>query len=231
MICADQQELTLRLNCLCRELTALCSLQDVPTVPRKYDVDQEGQTVYLVMEFICGRNLLKVMESNGNRPFPLDKVIEWGKALCDLLAGMHSLSPPWMLCELRPDDIMLLEDQRTIKVIDFGSAQPLNASAQESVSPPRIRRQKPEDRVYTESYAPPEQIVGRPEPRSDLFGLAATLYHLVRRRNAPGQRSRRSVWLIPVVYAPATLLCSDSNVSPLISPRHARRRSSASSRS
>ena len=32
--------------------------------------------------------------------------------------------------------------------------------------------------VYTEGYAPPEQMVGRPEPRSDLFALAATLYHL-----------------------------------------------------
>jgi serine/threonine protein kinase len=33
-------------------------------------------------------------------------------------------------------------------------------------------------RVYTEGYAPPEQIIGRPETRSDLFALAGTLYHL-----------------------------------------------------
>ena len=33
-------------------------------------------------------------------------------------------------------------------------------------------------RVYTEGYAPPEQIIGKPEPRSDLFALAGTLYHL-----------------------------------------------------
>jgi serine/threonine protein kinase len=32
--------------------------------------------------------------------------------------------------------------------------------------------------VYTPGYAPPEQVAGRPEPRSDLFALAATLYHL-----------------------------------------------------
>src|SRR5262249_33619766 len=30
----------------------------------------------------------------------------------------------------------------------------------------------------TEGYAPPEQIIGKPEPRSDLFALAGTLYHL-----------------------------------------------------
>ena len=33
--------------------------------------------------------------------------------------------------------------------------------------------------MYTEGYAPPEQIVGKPEPRSDLFALAGTLYHLL----------------------------------------------------
>jgi serine/threonine protein kinase len=33
-------------------------------------------------------------------------------------------------------------------------------------------------RVYTEGYAPPEQIIGKPEPRSDLFALAGTMYHL-----------------------------------------------------
>jgi serine/threonine-protein kinase len=32
--------------------------------------------------------------------------------------------------------------------------------------------------VFTQGYAPPEQMVGRAEPRSDLFSLAATLYHL-----------------------------------------------------
>ena len=42
----------------------------------------------------------------------------------------------------------------------------------------------PKTRVYVEGYAPPEQIVGKPEQRSDLFLLAATLYHLLT-GNAP----------------------------------------------
>ena len=41
-------------------------------------------------------------------------------------------------------------------------------------------------RVYTEGYAPPEQIVGKPEPRSDLFALAATLYHLATGKSPEG---------------------------------------------
>jgi serine/threonine protein kinase len=72
--------------------------------------------------------------------------------------------------DLKPDNIMLLEDQRSIKMIDFGTARDLGRTQKD--------RQAAKTRVYTEGYAPPEQIVGKPEPRSDLFALAGTLYHL-----------------------------------------------------
>ena len=60
---------------------------------------------------------------------------------------------------------MLLEDSSTIKMIDFGTARDLGRTAQGAAWRPRRS-------VYTEGYAPPEQIVGKPEPRSDLFALA-----------------------------------------------------------
>jgi serine/threonine protein kinase len=71
---------------------------------------------------------------------------------------------------LKPDNIMLLDDQKSIKMIDFGTARDLGRTVKE--------RMAGKTRVYTEGYAPPEQIVGKPEARSDLFALAATLYHL-----------------------------------------------------
>ena len=73
---------------------------------------------------------------------------------------------------------MLLEDQRSIKMIDFGTARDLGRTAKE--------RTAGKTRVYTEGYAPPEQIVGKPEARSDLFALAATLYHLVTGKSPEG---------------------------------------------
>jgi serine/threonine protein kinase len=66
---------------------------------------------------------------------------------------------------------MPLDDKKTIKMIDFGTARDLGRSAKE--------RQAAKTKVYTEGYAPPEQIVGKPEARSDLFALAGTLYHLL----------------------------------------------------
>src|SRR5262249_4202335 len=47
-------------------------------------------------------------------------------------------------------------------------------------------RQQMKTRVFTEGYAPPEQIIGKPEFRSDLFALAGTLYHLATGRVPEG---------------------------------------------
>src|SRR5262249_34327273 len=48
-------------------------------------------------------------------------------------------------------------------------------------------------RVYTEGYAPPEQIVGKPEPRSDLFALAGTMYHLATGKSPEGFHTAREI--------------------------------------
>jgi predicted Ser/Thr protein kinase len=170
MICSDPQEFAIRLNFFRRESDILRSLESVPIVPRVYDFIHQGQTAHLVMEFIRGKDLLDLMEANGNKPFPLALVVEWGKNVCDVLTTMHNQSPPLIHRDLKPDNIMLLEDQRSIKMIDFGTARDLGRTIKE--------RMAGKTRVYTEGYAPPEQIVGKPEARSDLFALAATLYHL-----------------------------------------------------
>ncbi len=170
MIGNDPQEFAIRLNFFRREAEILKVLDKVAIVPRFYEFIHQGQSAHLVMEFIKGKDLLDLMEANGNKPFPLHLVVEWGVAVCDVLQTMHTQSPPLIHRDLKPDNIMLLEDQRSIKMIDFGTARDLGHTAKE--------RMAGKTRVYTEGYAPPEQIVGKPEARSDLFALAATLFHL-----------------------------------------------------
>ncbi len=170
MICTDPQEFAIRLNFFRREAEILRSLSNVPIVPRVYDFIEQGQSAHLVLEFIRGTDLLKLMENNNNKPFPLDLVVEWGKNVCDVLTTMHGQQPPLVHRDVKPDNVMLLEDQRSVKMIDFGTARDLGRTQKD--------RMAAKTRVYTEGYAPPEQIVGKPEPRSDLFALAGTLYHL-----------------------------------------------------
>lgn len=173
MIGNDPQESAIRLNFFRREAEILKTLAPVPIVPRVYDFIESGQKekrAYLVMEFIRGKDLLDIMEQDANKPFPVPQIVEWGKAVCDVLSHMHSQSPPLIHRDLKPDNIMRLEDKRSIKMIDFGTARDLGRTIKE--------RMAGKTRVYTEGYAPPEQILGKPEARSDLFALAATLYHL-----------------------------------------------------
>ncbi len=171
MLGDDPQEFAIRLNFFRREAEILRSLETVPIVPRVFDFIHQGQSAHLVMEFIRGQDLLKIMEANDNKPFTVPQVVGWAKSVCDVLTTMHTQSPPIIHRDLKPDNIMLLDDQKSIKMIDFGTARDLGRTAKE--------RMAGKTRVYTEGYAPPEQIVGKPEARSDLFALAATLYHLV----------------------------------------------------
>lgn len=170
MIGNDPQEFAIRLNFFRREAEILRTLDPVPIVPKVFDFIHQGQTAHLVMEFIRGKDLLDIMEANANKPFPIPLIIEWGKSICDVLQTMHTQTPPLIHRDLKPDNIMLLEDKKSIKMIDFGTARDLGRTVKE--------RMAGKTRVFTEGYAPPEQIAGKPEGRSDLFALAATLFHL-----------------------------------------------------
>jgi predicted Ser/Thr protein kinase len=170
MICEDPGEFDIRLNFFRREADILKSLNSVSIVPKVYDLIEQGERAYLVLEFIKGKDLMKILESNGHTPFPIESVIEWGRSICDVLQHMHSQVPPLVHRDLKPENVMLLEDKKSIKMIDFGTARDLGKNQKD--------RHAAKTKVYTEGYAPLEQIAGKPEPRSDLFALACTLYQL-----------------------------------------------------
>jgi serine/threonine protein kinase len=178
MISTDGDEFDIRLNFFKREAEILKLLDKSPIVPRFVDFIQEGLAAHLVMEYIPGRDLLKVLEAQKNKPFPIEHVVEWGQQICDVLGLLHAQNPPIVHRDLKPDNIMLLEDGRRIKLIDFGTARDIGRSNKTRIAA--------KTRVYTEGYAPPEQIIGKPETRSDLFALAGTLFQLLTGRTPEG---------------------------------------------
>jgi serine/threonine protein kinase len=187
MICGDPQEFSIRLNFFRREMEILKSLEKSSIVPRIYELIEDGDKAHLIMEFIKGKDLLKIMGDDPAtaKPFQIEQVVEWTKSICDVLTVMHTQNPPLVHRDLKPDNVMLLEDKRSIKMIDFGTARDIGKTAKD--------REKAKTRVYTEGYAPPEQIIGKPEPRSDLFALAGTLFHLVTGKSPEGSFTAKEI--------------------------------------
>ena len=185
MIATDRREFRLRQTFFRREADILRALQHVPIVPRLHDFIEEGTAAYLVLEFIPGSNLLALLDRPGARPFPVPQVAAWGARICEALAHMHRMSPPVVHRDMKPENVMLLPDGGTIRLIDFGTARDMGRGAKE--------RGVAKTKVYTEGYAPPEQVIGKPEPRSDLFALAGTLYHLATGRAPEGFFTGREV--------------------------------------
>lgn len=66
-----------------------------PNLPQVIDVFEEGGKHYLVMEYIEGQSLEKILEGTG-RPLPEPRVLAWAEQLCDVLAYLHAQNPPIM---------------------------------------------------------------------------------------------------------------------------------------
>ncbi len=140
---------------------------DHPTLPRIVDIIDEGHTIYVVMDYIEGKSLDKIIDENGAQP--QDMVIEWAKELCDALGYLHSRKPAIIYRDMKPANIMLKPDGG-LKLIDFGIAR-------------EYKEQNIADTVSlgTKGYAAPEQFGGRgqTDARTDIYCLGVTLYHMI----------------------------------------------------
>jgi serine/threonine protein kinase len=164
-----------------REAQLLASLRH-PALPVVSDHFIEGDGQYLVMQFIPGDDLAKSLGQRGDS-FPVSDVLDWADQLLEVLDYMHTQKPPVVHRDIKPHNVKLTDRGRII-LLDFGLAkgQPLQMSRVTSGG---------SIYGYTPSYAPFEQIRGAgTDPRSDLYSLAATLYHLMTGLTPPDALSR-----------------------------------------
>ncbi len=138
---------------------------DHASLPRIVDIIDNGITIYVVMDFIEGESLDKVLNEHGAQPEEL--VISWAKQICDALSYLHSQKPPIIYRDMKPANVML-KDDGNIKIIDFGIAR-------------EYKEQNLADTTVlgTKGYAPPEQYSGQTDARSDIFALGMTMHHLL----------------------------------------------------
>ena len=97
---------------------------DHPTLPRIVDIIENNQSVYIVMDYIEGESLNKVLVTSGAQP--QEAVIEWGKQLSEVLDYLHTRTPPIIYRDMKPANVMLKPDG-TVRLIDFGIAREYKA--------------------------------------------------------------------------------------------------------
>lgn len=138
---------------------------DHPSLPRIVDIIDNGITIYVVMDYIEGESLDKILNEYGAQPEEL--VVNWAKQLCDALSYLHSQKPSIIYRDMKPANVML-KPEGNIKIIDFGIAR-------------EYKEQNLADTTVlgTKGYAPPEQYSGQTDPRSDIFALGMTMHHLL----------------------------------------------------
>ena len=138
---------------------------DHPSLPRIVDIIDNGISIYVVMDYIEGESLDKILNEYGAQPEEM--VVNWAKQLCDALSYLHSQKPSIIYRDMKPANVML-KPEGNIKIIDFGIAR-------------EYKEQNLADTTVlgTKGYAPPEQYSGQTDPRSDIFALGMTMHHLL----------------------------------------------------
>ena len=88
-------------------------------IPRIYDVFYDNQTVYLVMDYIDGRNLNDLLKESG--PLAASNAIKKCIELCNIIEYLHNEKNPVIFNDLKPSNVILGNDNR-LYLVDFGTA-------------------------------------------------------------------------------------------------------------
>lgn len=145
-------------------------------LPSIIDVIDDEDTFIIVMDYIEGKSLNKVLQESlerDNLPIGVKDVISWGIQLCDVLYYLHTREHPIIYRDMKPANVML-KPNGEISLIDFGTARVFKTGNSEDTTC-----------LGTPGYAAPEQYGGNGQsrPQSDIYCLGATLHHLITGRN------------------------------------------------
>ena len=191
-----------------------------PGICAIYDIGEDGQTPFIVMEALKGETL---RERIGKGPLKVADVLDIGIQLADALEAAHAQSIVHR--DIKPANIFI-GDKNRVKVLDFGLAKlttaPSMLSSGADTTSPATRR-APENQMTipgtalgTVSYMSPEQARGEDiDSRTDLFSMGAVLYEMVTGHQAFGGSTTAVVYDAILNRAPRQI----AHLNPVAPPR------------
>ena len=170
-----------------------------PSIITIYDVGREGDTAFIAMELLEGRDLRDMIREVSLMP---SKSVAIAAAVAEGLAYAHGRGVVHR--DIKPGNIMVLPDGR-VKIMDFGIAR---------LHEPTVKTQTGV-LLGSPQYMSPEQIVGQPfDHRADIFSLGLVLYEMLT-GSKPFQGDDIPELMFKVANMPAT---PPSHIAPDLPP-------------
>jgi serine/threonine protein kinase len=139
----------------------------LPHVHQAFELEK-SRRVYLVMDYIAGRDLETLQEDQPGQCFPLSAALTLLAPVVDALGYLHCQDPPIVHRDVKPANIIQLEEGDGTMLVDFSIAKEYRADGTTNII-----------RQGSRGYAAPEQYRGGTNPRTDIYALGATLYTLL----------------------------------------------------
>ena len=136
-----------------------------PAIQRIRDVLTFQQHMIIIQEYVEGVTLSDIVKKNGVQD--VKNVVEWGKQLCDGLQYLHTCNPPYIHCDVKPANIILMSNGR-LKLIDLWNMREIHSPKNKDII------------LVTKGYAPTEQYTGENlDAKADIFALGMTMHYLL----------------------------------------------------
>ncbi|MFI5659210.1 serine/threonine-protein kinase [Streptomyces sp. NPDC051684] len=198
----DPEDARTRRERTLREARATARI-DHPGVVRVYDVVDEDERLWIVMELVDGRSLEQILVEDG--PLSADEVERIGLSLAGALRQVHAGGV--LHRDIKPGNVLIERvGQRRVMLTDFGIAAIQDAKALTMVGM----------LVGSPDYMAPERVAGRPQgPPSDLWSLGATLCAALG-GSSPFSRETTLATLHAVLYEEPRLPPEPGRLGPLL---------------
>ncbi len=151
-----------------------------PGIPRIYSYFSEAGRHYIVMEYIEGETLEQAvthLDPLGRtlpaRILAAEEIARHAIRVCQVLEYLAGRQTPVVHHDVKPANLIVDGTSGEVRLVDFGTARTRTRWATQA------RLEQGMVAFGTEGYAAPEQYQAQSEPRSDVYGLAATVYHLL----------------------------------------------------
>jgi serine/threonine protein kinase len=184
-----------------------------PHIVTIYEASSEGNTTYIAMEYLQGRELRKLLSSG--HQFNADEVATIIWKIADALEYAHKNDV--IHRDIKPANIFMVGDHQP-KVVDFGIARAPNRLSDQATNLGQPYTLLHNNLLGTPNYMSPEQALGRPiDARTDIYSLGAVMYEMLTHRK-PFQFQDTEELLQLIAYkAPPAPHEVDPNIPPLLS--------------